>query len=286
MRADSCRAEAHRTRPRSHRSRSRPGGASRTGSSPSGACSPTSRSPTCCSTCQRADGRWIVVGQVRPATGQTMYPDRLGRLARQRSPRPRPATGVRRSSAVEGDIDVEGITDETRMLAIPVLYDGAPIAVLDQGVDRDVTVVAPASSNGRTTQVFDHFVTMIAAGDVPVPAAGRRLERGATRRRRRHVARCGRTRCSYVSPNASSALHRVGIQASAVGHAPRRARVPRRSGAPGVRAPGAGDRGVRAGPDVTLLCRCVPFLDGDHVTGGGACCCATSPSSASATGCC
>ena len=40
---------------------------------PSGACWRTSASPTCCSTSPPTTRRWLTVGQVRPATGQTIY---------------------------------------------------------------------------------------------------------------------------------------------------------------------------------------------------------------------
>ena len=57
---------------------------------------------------------------------------------------------------------------------------------------------------------------MIEAGLVPVPGPRRRLECRTAGRRRRADARRPGTR-PYVSPNANSALHRVGIQANPVG---------------------------------------------------------------------
>ncbi len=71
----------------------------------------------------------------------------------------------------------------------------------------------------------------------------------------------------YVSPNASSALHRVGIQASAVGM--RLAELGFHDGP--VRQ--AFERQVpvieefEQGGDVTLLCRCVPLLAGTSLAG-------------------
>ena len=77
-----------------------------------------------------ADDRWVVVAQVRPATGQTMYQtDWVGSWAS-------PAEidllnkSYRSGELCEGEITVEGIPEETRMLAIPVVFEGKPIAVL------------------------------------------------------------------------------------------------------------------------------------------------------------
>ena len=65
----------HPRRARSPAHPARPGRRRRTSSAwwASGGCWPTSASPTCCSTCCTGDGRWLVIGQVRPATAQTLY---------------------------------------------------------------------------------------------------------------------------------------------------------------------------------------------------------------------
>ena len=71
----------------------------------------------------------------------------------------------------------------------------------------------------------------------------------------------------YVSPNANSALHRVGIQSSAVGM--RLAELGFHDGP--VRQ--ALERGLpvieefEQGADITLLCRCVPFMSAGDVAG-------------------
>ena len=212
-----------------------------------------------------ADGRWVVVAQVRPATGQTMY--QTDWVASWANP-----TEVEiltkafdSSEPYEGEITVEGIPDETRMLAIPVMFEGQPIAVLTK---EWIELIGrrPGELERAYGVVFERFVQMIAHGAFPFPqrvgdsSAAPRVGDGV-------MWLDADAEVQYVSPNANSALHRVGIQASALGM--RLAELGFHDGP--VRQ--AFERGVpvieefEQGPSVTLLCRCVPFLDGDAVTG-------------------
>ena len=71
------------------------------------------------------DGRWVTVGQVRPATGQTIYhTDWVGSWAND-TERPMLAKVFESGVIAEGDVQVETLPDQTRMLAIPVRYAGA-----------------------------------------------------------------------------------------------------------------------------------------------------------------
>jgi two-component sensor histidine kinase len=210
-------------------------------------------------------GRWVVVAQVRPATGQTMYQtDWVGSWANE-SEVGYIDTAFRTAAAVEGEITVEGITDETRVVAIPVVHDGAPIAVLTrEWIEKAGR--RPGELERAYGMVFESFAQMIAAGSFPFPqragdsSAAPRVGDGVM-----WLNADGAV--EYVSPNANSALHRVGIQASAIGM--RLAELGFHDGP--VRQ--AFERLVpvieefEQGDGVTLLCRCVPFLDGETVTG-------------------
>ena len=115
--------------------------------------------------------------------------------------------------------------------------------------------------------IFDRFAEMIAEGSFPYPARG--ADSTAAPRVGDGVMSLdddGRVR--YLSPNANSALHRVGIHANAVGM--RLAEL------------GFHDDMVRKAlehrvpvveefeqaSDVALLCRCLPILAGGEVAGG------------------
>ncbi|MCU1503233.1 MAG: putative two-component histidine kinase [Ilumatobacteraceae bacterium] len=216
-----------------------------------------------------ANGSWVVVGQVRPATGQTIYmTDYVGVIADNE--RPLLKAAYDEGEICEGEIAVSSLAEPARMMAIPIRYDGRPIAVLT----REWT-----SRSGRLSGelertylgIFQRFAAMIAHGSFPYggPAgdssAAPRVGDGV-------MVLDEDARVRYASPNAVSALHRVGISANAVGL--RLAEL------------GFNDSPVRKAydtlapvieefdqtEDVTLLTRCMPILSGGpgsaSVTGG------------------
>ena len=211
------------------------------------------------------DDRWMVVAQVRPATGQTMYQtDWVASWAN-----PSEATlldkAIDSGEPLEGEITVENIPDETRMLAIPVVFEGRPVAVLTKEW-IELTGRRPGELERAYGTLFERFAAMIAGGTFPFPQ--RVGDSSAAPRVGDGVMWLGvDAAVQYVSPNANSALHRVGIQASAIGM--RLAELGFHDGP--VRQ--AFERGVpvieefEQGPAVTLLCRCVPFLEDGSVSG-------------------
>ena len=206
-----------------------------------------------------ASGRWVVVAQVRPATGQTMYQtDWVGSWANE-SEVELIEQAYRKAEIVEGEIVVEGLAEETRMLAIPVVQNGRPLAVLtkewiEKGGRR------PGELERAYDSIFSSFTRMIAMGTFPFPqragdsSAAPRVGDGVM-----WLDADGEVQ--FVSPNANSAMHRVGIQASAVGM--RLAELGFHDGP--VRQ--AFERQVpvieefEQGDGLTLLCRCVPFVE-------------------------
>jgi two-component sensor histidine kinase len=156
------------------------------------------------------------------------------------------------------------------MLAIPVLFEGRPVAVLTREWIEKSGGRRPGELERAYDAIFQNFVQMIAAGAFPF--AQRAGDSSAAPRVGDGVMWLnGDGEVQYVSPNANSALHRVGIQASAVGM--RLAELGFHDGP----ARQAFERHVpvieefEQGDGVTLLCRAVPFVesrpDGDRVTG-------------------
>jgi two-component sensor histidine kinase len=212
------------------------------------------------------DGTWVVVAQVRPATGKTMYPNDWVTSTANASEAALLDAAAATSTIAEGLIGVEGIDDETRMMAIPVVYGGTPIAVLTrEWIEKSGR--GPGDLEGTYFEIFTNFVRMIAAGTFPF--AQRVGDSSAAPRVGDGVLWLDADgQVLYASPNASSAMHRVGIQASAVGmrlaelgfyDGPVRQAFERRE--PVIEE-------FEQGGNVTLLCRCVPFLAGDVVSGG------------------
>ena len=213
-----------------------------------------------------SDGRWLIVGQVRPATSQTIYyADWVGTWAND-SERAVLTSTQASGEITEGEVKVEDLPDEARMLAIPVRCAGTIIAVLTrEWVER--TGRPPGDLERTYLSIFDRFAAMIAEGSFPYP--GRIADATAAPRVGDGVMSLdAEARVRYASPNANSALHRVGIHANAVGM--RLAEL------------GFHDEAVRqayerkvpvveefeASPEVALLCRCMPILAGGEIAGG------------------
>jgi two-component sensor histidine kinase len=211
-------------------------------------------------------GVWTVVGQVRPATSQTLYIADLMGTTVSDAERPLLARAFDDGEIVEGAIEVDGVSDGARMMAIPVRFRDRPIAVLTR--DWSTRVGRSGGELERTyLSIFERFGIMISEGSFPFPgraadsSAAPRVGDGA-------IVLDADARVAYASPNAVSALHRVGITAHLVGQ--RLAEL------------GFNDSPVRQAyerhepvieefdqtPEVTLLTRCLPILAAGQVTGG------------------
>jgi two-component sensor histidine kinase len=210
-------------------------------------------------------GAWTVVAQVRPATAQTIFPDDL---VGTRCPDDK-ATVLAEALATKRIVAAEPPAggapgDAPRLTAIPVVCAGVAVAVLTKEW-AEQSGRRPGQLEHTYGRIFEQFARMIAAGSFPF--AERVGDSSSAPRVGDGVMWLGRAvEVRYMSPNASSALHRVGIQSSALGM--RLAEL------------GFHDGVVRQAfehqvpvieefeqADVTLLCRCVPLLEGAEVDG-------------------
>ncbi len=204
------------------------------------------------------EGKWLIVDQVRPATNPTMYPsdfigtwaDGAGSALIQRA--------AQEGSRVEGQIEIGDDETPARMLAIPVRCGDRIVAVMTK--EWQVRAGRPPGELERNYGlIFEKFAAMIEAGVFPF--AGPVADSSAAPRVGDGVLSLdGDGTVTYVSPNANSALHRVGIHANPTGmrlaelgfhDGPVRQAFERRE--PVVEE-------FEQGADVTLLCRCVPML--------------------------
>jgi two-component sensor histidine kinase len=202
---------------------------------------------------------WLVVAQVRAATGQTLYiSDWVGTMA-SNGERPLIWEAFHSRSIVEDEIFVEGIDEDCRMMAIPVVFEGEVIAILTREWSRR-TGRQPGELERTYLEMFDRFADMIIHGTFPF--AGRVADSSvAPRVGDGAIVLDENARVRYASPNATSALHRVGISANAVGQT--------------LSELGVVDSSVRQAferfqpvveefeqtADVTLLTRCIPIVD-------------------------
>ncbi len=212
------------------------------------------------------DGRWAVVAQVRPATGQTMYQtDWVGAWASE----PEMVLLDKAFAAgmpVEGEVQSDDVPPDTHLRAIPVTHQGNTIGVVTREWVEQLGR-RQGDLERAYGEVFERFEMMMVAGVFPFShrvgdsSAAPRVGDGV-------MLLDADAEVKYVSPNANSALHRVGIQASAVDM--RLAELGFYDGP--VRQAFERHEPVieefEQGANVTLLCRCVPFVDGDRVSGG------------------
>jgi two-component system, sensor histidine kinase PdtaS len=206
----------------------------------------------------RKDGSWIVISQVRAVTGQTLYlDDRVGM-----SSRPGDVALIAKafdtSTIIEDEIFFAGVDDDCRMMAIPVVHQGEVIAVMSREWSRR-TGRNLGELERNYLDLFSTFVAMIVRGDFPFPgrvadsSVAPRVGDGA-------IVLDAKAQVRYSSPNATSALHRVGINTNVVGQT--------------LAELGVNDSSVRQAferkqpvveefeqsAEVTLLTRCLPFV--------------------------
>ena len=208
------------------------------------------------------EGDWIIIGQVRAATGQTLHISDFVGTRYAESDRSLIAECHRTGTIVEGEIKVDGIIDDCLLMAIPVKFDGSVIAVLTREWSRR-SGRQPGELERTYLEMFDRFSQMVAAGGFPFQgrvadsSVAPRVGDGA-------IVLDDGARIRYASPNATSALHRVGITATLVGQT--------------LAELGVIDSSVRQAfercepiveefeqtTEVTLLTRCIPIVENGH----------------------
>ncbi|MSV37178.1 MAG: PAS domain-containing protein [Actinobacteria bacterium] len=202
---------------------------------------------------------WLVLAQVRAATGQTLYlADWVGSQTSS-TERPLLATAMTTGVPCEGEIFIQGVVEDCRMMAIPVQFEGEVIAVLTREWSQH-TGRQPGELERTYLEIFERFAEMIVRGAFPFvgrvadSSVAPRVGDGA-------IVLDADARVRYASPNATSALHRVGISANAVGQT--------------LSELGVIDSSVRQAferrepvveefeqtAEVTLLTRCIPIVD-------------------------
>ena len=166
------------------------------------------------------EDRFVVVDQIRPTTAQTLYQeDHVGRFV-DINDRALVAEAFYTGRTTEAEADVLASSQLALVQAIPVRREGSSqageiIAVLTTESPR-----LGSRSHGELERtylgVFQRFALMIVDGKFPYPDEGGRGE-GWPRVGDGTMLLDRDGKVMYTSPNAVSALHRVGYQANAVG---------------------------------------------------------------------
>ena len=212
-----------------------------------------------------AGTEYVILGHIRPTTNQTVYRQDVVGTTMTDAERPLVARCYHTGEMVEGEVNQAAPVDRVRVLAIPVRWDGQVIGVCTRETTPSIGR-QPGELEKIYVEVFQRFARMIAAGAFPFAAEDTESE-DAPRVGDGAIVLDQEGRVEYASPNAVSALHRIGVHANANGMrlfelgleevAVRTAFV---IGAPVTEE-------IERGPDVTVLLRCLPLIDDGRITG-------------------
>jgi two-component system, sensor histidine kinase PdtaS len=226
-----------------------------------------------------------VIGQKRPATSATLV--RSDMVGRNLHPKEWPAVTralveghvelgranlalfnpLVLSSAGEGETgEVPAIAEEASLECVPVRCGEDVVAVLVR-ISTAEKRRPPGRLEKTYQQAYDRLVAMVAAGSYPfggevtpsedVPRVGdgfMMIDTGGNIR--------------FASPNAMSALHRMGVNSSVDGHTLNDLEVEEGAVALALSSGKPVIEEVERRPDVIVLVHCIPLLEGERVTGG------------------
>jgi two-component system, sensor histidine kinase PdtaS len=214
---------------------------------------------------ENGGNRFVVLGQVRPTTAQTVYrADWVGTVLEEED-RPLVARAYRLGEIIEGEMTISPLKERVRVLCIPIHYRGNVIGVLTRESAPSFGR-QPGELERTYVDVFNRFARMIASGDFPFDTDDVEAEE-APRVGDGAIVLDASGRVEYSSPNAVSTLHRLGVHANAEGlrfsELGLEETVVSTAFALGVPV----TEELPRGPDITVLMRGIPLLDHGVVTG-------------------
>lgn len=210
--------------------------------------------------------RFVVVAHVRPVTAQTLYPSDWVGAEFTEAERPMLGVAWRTGALAEGEVTLDSPIERAQVVAIPVRHNDRLLAILTR--EWSPTKGRQPGELERTyLDIFSRLARMIMAGTFPFTnehtstSVGPRVGDGA-------IVFDASARVEYASPNAVSALHRVGINANVNGlrlaelgfdDSPLREAFETQSPV---------NEEIEQTGEVTLVARCIPLLADGKVTGG------------------
>ena len=208
--------------------------------------------------------RFVIIGQVRPLTSQTLERGDLVGTHVSEVERPNVATSLRTGQILDGERTHADLREPVREVCIPVRWRGEVIAVLTRETTPSVGR-QPGELERTYVAIFNRLATMIASGEFPF--ADDALSDEPPRVGDGVLLLDGAGRVEYASPNAVSGLHRVGVHANTEGmrlsEVGLQATAVRRALARGLPS----SEEVERGPEVTVLLHAIPLLEHGVATG-------------------
>ena len=210
-------------------------------------------------------GAFVVLGQIRPTTSQTLYEvDLVGRVQSAES---LPSTVEAFHSGVIVRAEQRGAFVDTllRVTHIPVRHGAAVLGVLCR-------VWSPRTTRRRGTlervylDLFERLSVMVTDGLFPFAADDAAVEE-APRVGDGVIVIDAHERITYASPNAVNALHRASIMSAIVGSSLTSLGLETSAvaGAFATKRPVIEE--VERRPDVILMIRCIPLISRGELTG-------------------
>jgi two-component sensor histidine kinase len=201
---------------------------------------------------------------MRPNNRSTLINDDLVGTTQRPDAWPLVRLAFESGNRIVGEVKVENIDGTVPVWCVPVRFNGRIVAIM---VRLQGPLRGPASLYEQAyLSIFERLCSMVADSTFPYreeDVAGPGLPRVGDG----IVLIDGRGRVEFATPNATNALHRLGIYAPAEGHTLRelglKVRVVERSLEFAIPAMEEIDRGH----DVAILFHCVPLLEHGLVTG-------------------
>ena len=207
---------------------------------------------------------FVVLGQIRPTTSQTLYRDDYVGEVFDEAERPLVARAYRLGEIIEGEATLSPLQERVRVLCIPVRWGGELVGVLTR--ESAPSVGRQSGELERTyVEIFNRFARMIVTGDFPFAAEDTESEE-APRVGDGVLVVDSHARIEYASPNAVSALHRMGLHANAEGLTMSELGFEESAVRTAFAIAAPVTEEVERGP-VTVLVRCIPLLEVTRVSG-------------------
>jgi two-component sensor histidine kinase len=212
----------------------------------------------------RYDQHFVVLGQMRPNNRSTMINDDLVGTLQGPDAWPLVQLAFDSGTRIIGEVNVDAIDDVVPVWCVPVRFDGKIVAVM---VRLQGPLRGPASLYEQAyLSIFERLCVMVADSTFPFREEGV-AGPGLPRVGDGIILIDGDGRVEFATPNASNALHRMGVYGAAEGQTLTelglRVRVVERSLEFAIPAMEEIDRGH----DVAILFHCVPLLEHGLVTG-------------------
>jgi two-component sensor histidine kinase len=209
--------------------------------------------------------RFRVVGQIRPTTGPTLYRDDLIGTEVSEADRPLVARCWRLEEIVEGEVPLPS-GERARVQCIPVRWRGRSLAVLTRESAPNVGR-RQGELERKYLEISDRLARMVAEGEFPFATEDATVTTVVPRVGDGVITLDATRRIEFASPNAVSALHRMGIYTNVVGQRLADLGVDESAvrGAFGFGVPVVEE--VDRGPDLSFVMRCIPLLSAGRVEG-------------------